>query len=293
MAFLFDQTFKLSSDEDAFGSVKYVAGVRLSKAAVVESLDRELNLERLHADHHYLVEDRGRKCIHHFEALAWYRTGWEQPQIDHAIYAGLKFRLPVVSHLLLMNARGTPRSIDNRIVRVYGRLRHSLRVNVVRLWQRPAAEVLAAGRIALYPWIALMDASVEQQREAARRIQSSGREALQMQMALMGTLRYGSREAFYERIGRMLLTKEILRQSPLWQEIEREGQRVGEAIGEARGEARGEEKGARSTVRLLLEVRFGSLPDWAEEKLGSASLDFLKHWLKRATSATSLEDVFE
>jgi hypothetical protein len=154
MAFPFDQSFKLVNEEDTIGSLKYVAGIRLPSDAVVENPERELNLERLHADHLYRVRGGGKECLHHFEALASYRAGWEEPQIDHAIYVKLKYGVPVFSHLLLMHSRGVPRSIPERIVRVSGGLRQSLRVNIIRLWQRPAAEVLAAGRIALYPWTA-------------------------------------------------------------------------------------------------------------------------------------------
>lgn len=309
MAFPFDQSFKLTSEEDTIGSITLVAGIPLSPRAVVESLDRELNLERLHADHLYRVRDGRKECIHHFEALASYRAGWEEPQIDHAIYVRLKYHLPVISHLLLLQERGVPAVIPERVIRVSGDLRVSLRVNVIRMWQRPASEILTAGRVALYPWTALMNATVEEQREAARRVQASGREGLQMQMALLGTLRYGSREAFIERIGRMLLTKEILRESPLWQEIEREasaigeargqaigearGQAIGEARGQAIGEARGEANGERRAVRILLETRFGPLPQWTEEKLAAADTSLLEHWLKRGVSANSLAAVFE
>jgi predicted transposase YdaD len=297
MAFPFDQSFKLVNEEDAAGSLKYVPGIRLSSKAVVESLDRELNLERLHADHLYRVRDRQGECIHHFEALAAYRAGWEQSQFDHAVYVNLKYTVPVYSHLLLMHARGVPRLIPERIVRLAGGLRQSLRVNIIRLWQRPAADVLAAGRIALYPWTALMSATPEQQREAAYRLKASGREGLQMQMALMGTLRYGSKEAFFERIGRMLLTKDILRESPLWQEIEREaeakGRTEGRVEGKAEGEAEGEAKALRRSIRVFLMGRFGTLPAWAEQRLDAAGVETLEVWLDRTARATTLDAIFE
>jgi hypothetical protein len=293
MAFPFDQSFKLLKEEDAIGSIKYVAGIRLSSNAMVESLDRELNLERLHADHLYRVRDGRKECIHHFEALASYRAGWEEPQINHAIYVKLKYCVPVFSHLLLMHAQGVPRSIPERIVRVSGGLRQSLRVNIIRLWQRPAADILAAGRVALYPWTALMSATAEQQGEAARRLKKSGREGLQMQMALMGTLRYGSKEAFFERIGRMLLTKDILRESPLWQEIEREGEAKGRAEGKAEGEVKGEARALRRSIHVFLVGRFGTLPEWAEQRLDSAGVETLEIWLGRTAGASSLTAVFE
>jgi predicted transposase YdaD len=284
MAFPFDQSFKLLSEEDAIGSLRHLAGIQLPPDAVIESLDRELNPERLHADHLYLVRDGAKQWIHHFEALSSYRAGWEDPQIDHAIQVRMKYRMPLFSHLLLLHSPGAPPSIPERIVRVTGSLRQSLRVNVIRLWKRPAGEVLATNRIALYPWTVLMDATLAQQREAARRLMTSGREGLRMQMTLLGALRYGSRESFFERIGRMLLTKEILRESPFWQEIEREGELKGELKGEA---------GQRRMFRRFLEARFGALPDWAEDKISAASTDVLEALTGRAATAPTLESVFD
>jgi hypothetical protein len=284
MAFPYDQSFKLLSEEDAVGSLKLLAGIPLSAEAEIESLDRELNPERLHADHLYLVRDRGKECIHHFEALASYRAGWEGAQIDHAIHVGMKYRLPVFSHLLLLHQRGTPRVIPDRIVRTLGSLRLSLRVNIIRTWRRPAHEVLNANRIALYPWITLMEASVEQQREAARRIRESGREGLLMQMVLLGAFRYGNREAFIERIGRMLLTKELLRESPAWKEIVQEGKVEGIFEGRAEGELLGQ----RKALRRFLQTRFGPLPEWAEQKVEGAGSDMLELWTERAATAATL-----
>jgi hypothetical protein len=285
VAFPYDQSFKLLGDEDTLGLMKDVAGIRVSASAVIESLDRELNLERLHADHLYRVRDRRRECIHHFEALTTYHSGWEKAQLDHAIYVELKYGLPVVSHLLLLSQPGAPRSIPERVIRVSGSVRYSLKVNVIRLWRRPAAAVLAAERVAVYPWTALMDATVKEHQEAARRVRVTGREDLQMQMALMGALRYGSREAFFERIGRMLLTKDILRESPLWQEIERDG--------EAKGRAEGEAKALRRSIRVFLLGRFGPLPEWVGERLDGAGTEDLELWLNRTATATSLASVFE
>jgi predicted transposase YdaD len=225
--------------------------------------------------------------------LTTYHSGWEKAQLDHAIYVELKYGLPVVSHLLLLSQLGAPRSIPERVTRVSGSVRYSLKVNVIRLWRRPAAAVLAAERVAVYPWTALMDATVKEHQEAARRVRVTGREDLQMQMALMGALRYGSREAFFERIGRMLLTKDILRESPLWQEIERDGEAKGRAEGEAKGRAEGEAKALRRSIRVFLLGRFGPLPEWVGERLDGAGTEDLELWLNRTATATSLASVFE
>lgn len=282
--FPYDQSFKLVSEEDTIGSLKHIAGVSLSAKAHVESLDRELNVERLHADHLYRVRDRGKECIHHLEAISCYRAGWEQAQIDHAMYVGIKYRVPVFSHLLVLHQRGAPRTIRDQIVRVSGGLRHTLRVNVVCLWKQPVAAILRTRRIALYPWTMLMDASVDEQREAARRLEISGREGLIEQMALLGSFRYGGRENFLERIGRMLITEDLLRQSPLWKELERKGRVAGRAEAKAV---------AGDALRQLLVFRFGPLPDWAEQKLNNADLRTVQRFIKQTAAAATLDSALQ
>jgi predicted transposase YdaD len=49
----------------------------------------------------------------------------------------------------------------------------------------------------------------------------------------------------------------VLRESPWYQEILREGEARGEIRGEARGEARGERRGLISSIEINLDVKFG------------------------------------
>jgi predicted transposase YdaD len=50
----------------------------------------------------------------------------------------------------------------------------------------------------------------------------------------------------------------VLRESPWYQEILREGEALGEARGEARGEIRGEVRGIQTGLEMLLEIKFGN-----------------------------------
>lgn len=74
----------------------------------------------------------------------------------------------------------------------------------------------------------------------------------------------------------------------------KEGEAKGEAKGEARGEARGKAKGrAEEAVRLvtkILERRFGSLPEWAQEKIRITPVEKLEGSLGQLLDAQTLEE---
>jgi predicted transposase YdaD len=85
----------------------------------------------------------------------------------------------------------------------------------------------------------------------------------------------------------MLIPLEQLRESSFYQYILEEGRKEGRQ--QVREEARCE--GAKSVLRLLLEQRFGELPDWASEKIEAAGLETLEKWCTLIIGAASLEDV--
>jgi len=58
------------------------------------------------------------------------------------------------------------------------------------------------------------------------------------------------------------------------------------------GEQRGEQKGISKIVALQLKLRFGPVPDWAQERLASASEDQLTQWASVILTAKSIEDLF-
>ena len=66
-----------------------------------------------------------------------------------------------------------------------------------------------------------------------------------------------------------------------------EGLAAGKTVGKAEGVAEGE---AKSLLRLL-ERRFGSLPEWARERVSAASLEQLDAWLDGVLDARSPDDL--
>ncbi|MBF0141605.1 MAG: DUF4351 domain-containing protein, partial [Magnetococcales bacterium] len=57
-------------------------------------------------------------------------------------------------------------------------------------------------------------------------------------------------------------------------------------------EKRGVKKGEAMMLTRLLQRRFGTVPDWANEKIAKADLPSLENWSLRIFDAQSLDDVF-
>jgi len=71
-----------------------------------------------------------------------------------------------------------------------------------------------------------------------------------------------------------------------------EGELRGEARGKAIGEAQGEIKGEAKTLLKLLNLKFGAVPDWAEQKINAADKDQLDLWVERVLAVDSLDNLF-
>lgn len=50
-------------------------------------------------------------------------------------------------------------------------------------------------------------------------------------------------------------------------------------------------QGLASTLKRTLRKRFGSLPEWADERIDQANLQQLDHWIDRMLSASSVQDL--
>jgi len=59
----------------------------------------------------------------------------------------------------------------------------------------------------------------------------------------------------------------------------------GEALGIAKGSAEGRIEGEIKSLMLLLELKFGTVPDEARERIENATLEQLDRWLERVLEA--------
>ncbi len=87
-----------------------------------------------------------------------------------------------------------------------------------------------------------------------------------------------------------VMENDVLR--PLFMKAQMDSEQIGIQIGEQRGEQRGEQKGEAKILTRQLQRRFGSVPDWASEKIAKADLSSLEEWSLRIFDAQSLDEVF-
>ena len=77
-------------------------------------------------------------------------------------------------------------------------------------------------------------------------------------------------------------------QSELARRFVAEGRKEGLAEGRKEGLKEGEQK----VLARLLGLKFGALPDWAQQRLQIASDADLERWAERVLVAGTLDDVF-
>ena len=70
------------------------------------------------------------------------------------------------------------------------------------------------------------------------------------------------------------------------------GEQKGRQEGRQEGKREGLHQGFSKAVALQLQLRFGPVPDWAQERLASASEEQLVIWTGAILTATSLQDFF-
>jgi hypothetical protein len=160
---------------------------------------------------------------------------------------------------------------------VHGDFEATLRLRAVRLWRIPAARILRLESAQLLPWVPLMRASTEEMEEAMRRLDAVDENALRTRLFLLGGLRYGSKEAFLQRLDQMIISEEILKESSTYQYLIEKGRVAGR----------------REDLVKLLTRRFGPLSTATQRKLDAAPIEKLDRWFDRALDAASLKDALK
>lgn len=275
MAKPYDQAFKLFGEDDPRAILALFAGIPLSEEITIEPLDRELNLPTLHTDNLYRCRTPNSEYLVHIEAVTRYKRAALNRQFDYVQAIVAKYRLPCRSFLVLLTEPGVPKILPKVLHRKNGDHSARLRLRFVRMWRISATRILRMKNTQLLPWTPLLDSSPAALRRAFKEIEANNDEVLKTRLFLLGGLRYGSEEAFLQRLNQMrLLTQEILEQSSTYQ----------------KGRECGLEEGLRKALAKQLKHRFGAIPSSARAKLKAATRETMDRWLEQVLDAQTVED---
>lgn len=274
----FDRSFKWLPFEDERALLALFSGIPLDADVEVKTLNPELNVSTPRVDHLCRVRGSDGESIQHFEAISHYRSDCIRKQYWYIHDLAGIYRKPIDSHLILLAKQGVPRRVpvcdEVKIRGFHGKADF----RVVKLWEMPAREALALRRDPVHPWVALMDATLEEELVASDRLEAANRDDLLVQMAMLSGLRWGQKK-YQERIDMLRLKKEIIRESQFYK------------IACAEGRQEGRQEGERIFLRRALTRRFESIPAWAEERIRGANEEQLGIWVDRMFSAPTLEAV--
>lgn len=223
----YDQAFKYLAEQEADAMLHLLGVIRPDEQARVELLPREISVPALLTDQAYLVTTDSRKFIAHAEAQAAYDYKMPERMPEYDVLLWLKYRLPVYSFVLLLTRRNVPRNTPTMGIIEFGGSQIITNYQIIRLWEIPAAEMLALKRDALLPFVPLMDgqqteleAGVEQLRQVA---DERRRRDLALHFVMLGGLRY-NRADLLEMIGRNnMIPLHQLKDSSFYQYILDEG----------------------------------------------------------------------
>ncbi|MGH9722429.1 MAG: hypothetical protein ACRD8O_19635 [Bryobacteraceae bacterium] len=277
----FDQAVKLFAEDDPRGFLYLFAGVPLDAPVSIEPVERELQVQPIHADHAYLVTEEQRQWICHFEAQTRYRSDVPDRLARYGTMLWLVHNKPVETTLVLLAEEYAPRVVPEEHTVDAGGLLLRVRFRVVKLWEMDAARALESGRPSLLPWVMAMRASDEQIGEAARRLKRTRDNSLMTESLTLARLRYdkSNPDWLLERLSEMLLSEQAIEDL-----IEISGfcQYVKDL-----GEKEGCLKEIRRVIRRVAARRFPNLGDLPELE-SISQIDVLESLLDRLAIAVDL-----
>jgi len=209
----------------------------------------------------YVARD-GEKGLFHIEFQKRRDTNMAQRLWEYNTRATIKYKLPVWSCVVYLTKDGTtPEGSYKRIFPLTGRLVQEFHFDVLKMWEIPTEKLLSVGRQGLLPLLPLTREG--QQREvidtAIDLLMPRGEESQHTLLSLV----YGFASLVFEQKDQEWLQRrfsmlyDILRESPAFQDMAREGKREGLEQGRAEGEKIGALKMGRQ-LATGLAARFSN-----------------------------------
>ncbi len=257
----YDGGFKLLAEDYPELLLRLLGIVGPGEKAQITSVLRELQLDPVQIDHAYILD---KATIVHFEAI----TSWDTRRIGRlALYHFLlrqRYSLRVVSHVVLMAEKYSPKSLPERLVyEDEDGLRVEAPYRVIRLWEIDSAAAFEPEGEPLLPWVPLLKGGAAEFERAAQAIEHlvdnpkppHEPRVLMSHLATMAALRYDKKavKEFLRGLERkVMFSIDAFKVSWLYQEGLEEGKAEGKAVGKAEGLL----DGKRSALRLALARRF-------------------------------------
>ncbi|MFN6499522.1 MAG: Rpn family recombination-promoting nuclease/putative transposase [Nostoc sp. DedQUE01] len=204
----------------------------------------------------------------------------------YAALAEEKYKLqtyPVLINILKITNSEIPTSFASNFIG----LRAIQDYRVINLWEVDVNIAFETPLPSLLPFVPILKGGENEStiREALR-ILRADEQLNQLETVLAFFATFVLESALVQEIMRWDMT--VLRESPWYQEILREGEARGEALGEARGEVRG----IISSIETSLEAKFGSDGLELMSLISQISdLEQLKEILRRIVVANTIEDL--
>jgi predicted transposase YdaD len=250
MAGLWDGVMKRLVRGYAKHFTRWLAG----EAVFVRALDIELKNQHLFADALLEVMLHEQPALLHIEFQAYDDPEMEMRLLEYNVLASRQYRhLPVYSYVIYLRKAG--KIIEAPLVRTFpnGEEVHRFFFRVIKLWEIPAEVLLQAGWIGVLPLVTLTEGGKQPEvvREMIDRLASAEEYDLLAISEVVGGLafRKGPELEWFKR--RFSMFQDILRESPIYQEIVEQGLEKG------REEGRIQEQ--REMLIRLVQLRFPEL----------------------------------
>ncbi|MEH1803710.1 MAG: Rpn family recombination-promoting nuclease/putative transposase [Nostoc sp.] len=208
----------------------------------------------------------------------------------YAALAEEKYKLqtyPVLINILKISNSEIPTSFASNFIG----LRAIQDYRVINLWEVDVNIAFETPLPSLLPFVPILKGGENEStiREALRMLRAD-EQLNQLETVLAFFATFVLESTLVQEIMRWDMT--VLRESPWYQEILREGQARGQAEGEARGEVRGEVRGIISSIETSLEAKFSSDGLELMSKISQISdLDQLKEILRRIVVANTIQEL--
>ena len=165
----YDQAFKYLAEQDA-ESLLFLLGALPEDVISIEVLPHELSFPAIIPDQLYLITTPEGKYIIHIEAQTYWDDAMPQRMPEYGVLAWLKYRLPVLSYVLVLSKKRFPLNPPIMGIIDAGQTQVVTHYHIIRLWEVSAAEMLERGSTTILPFVALMQGGQAVLIDVARRL---------------------------------------------------------------------------------------------------------------------------